>query len=402
MSDVEKNKNGEIIYLPFLWKIPLHEDVNWQINHSSVVGNNIVDGDKVLILTIKNETTRYLTLISSETGDVLWKWNDWYIPEAEGFFGRYNVQKDNQLHWIEGTRHYWVDLTTGATVKRYRGENSCTYHMSTFEDSFYVLCSPKDTLQQYETKVVLRGDFYTEEPERILVPYFDLSHAIGNRIGQVTSVIPILQGQDTLLIVAYQEIFPDWNFQSYLGLYNASLKKWVYERVPICDIHRKGVLFQPLKQVDSTVVATVGNNIVCYNFYSGEKIWERTFPHDFSFSGFEVAEGILVGNCENEVLYGLDVRTGAQRWTAEGGGTSSKLENRIQEGVAYFGGGSSGFFHAVDIHSGKTLWKLDPYLYEDNNANWNWSVNVVPGKDGKKGKVIIQNALFAYCFEAAR
>lgn len=71
MSDVEKNKNGEIIYLPFLWKIPLHEDENWQINHSSVVGNNIVDGDKVLILTIKNETTRYLTLISSETGDVL-------------------------------------------------------------------------------------------------------------------------------------------------------------------------------------------------------------------------------------------------------------------------------------------------------------------------------------------
>jgi outer membrane protein assembly factor BamB len=142
--------------------------------------------------------------------------------------------------------------------------------------------------------------------------------------------------------------------------------------------------------------------LICYNYYTGDLVWEREFPHDFSFSGFEIEDGILVGSCENKILYGIDARLGNILWTSEGAGTNSKLENRILNGIVYFGGGSSGFFHAVDIHSGKTIWKLDPYKYEDNKAFWTWSVNVVPGNDGEKGRVIIQNALHAYCFEAVK
>lgn len=218
----------------------------------------------------------------------------------------------------------------------------------------------------------------------------------------VSSIIPYVENQDTFLVTAYQEVFPNYSFQSYLGLYNQTKREWVYDSIVLGDVGIKGVLYQPLRKFENTVITNVANSLVCYNYMTGEKVWDKEFPHDFSFAGFDISEGILVGSCENTTLYGLNAHTGQTLWTTDGCGTCSKLENRTLNGVVYFGGGSTGIFHAVDIHSGETLWKLDPYLYEENNAFWTWSVNVVPGINGEKGRIIIQNALHAYCFEAAK
>ena len=114
------NDQGEIIFLPYQWKIPLHEDGNWQSHSLSVVGNNVMGSGKILILTNENSTSRYLTLVSVATGDVLWKWNEWYQPETEWFYGQYNIVYDNEIHWVNGTRHYWVDLENGQTIKKFR------------------------------------------------------------------------------------------------------------------------------------------------------------------------------------------------------------------------------------------------------------------------------------------
>lgn len=400
INSIIKDKEGVVTYLPPLWSLPLHEDGNPESHSLSVTGNNVVNEEDVLIITNQNSTSRYLTLVSSETGEILWKWNDWYIPESESFKGRFTITHNNVIHWITGTRHYWVDLENGQTVKKYRGQNSYAFNLRTLGSHFFGLAKPKDTLTQYQTTAVFRGDFYDEEPEMVLLPKLNLEHAIGYRIGGVTSVIPVIENGDTLLITAYQDIFPNWSFQSYLGLYNLTRQNWVYEKVPLCEISQKGVLYHPLRQVENTVITNVARSLICYNFYTGEKVWEKEFPHDFSFSGFDIYDGILVGSCENKILYGMDVHTGQLLWTGEGAGTNSKLENRIMDGVLYFGGGSSGYFHAVDIYTGKTLWKLDPHKYEGDEAFWTWSINVVPGRNGEKGKVIIQNARNAYCFEA--
>lgn len=257
-NGILKNDQGEIIHLPYLWKIPLHEDNNWQSHSLPIEGNIIIDTDKVLIFTNQNSQSRYLTLISSETGEVIWKWNEWYQPQTEDFLGRYVAINNNHLHWITGTRHYWVDLETGETVKRYRGSNSFSYQLLQLDNTFFALGQPLDTLETFQTEVVFKGDFYSEVPTRVLVPSFKLENAIGNRIGQVSSIIAFEENLDTFLIVAYQDIFPDWNFQSYLGLYNLTSREWVYEKIQLSEINRKGVLYQPLQKFDNTVIINVG------------------------------------------------------------------------------------------------------------------------------------------------
>jgi outer membrane protein assembly factor BamB len=205
-----------------------------------------------------------------------------------------------------------------------------------------------------------------------------------------------------MLVVAWQQVFPNYEFQSYLGLYNLSQKKWEYNNVVLNEQHQKGVLYQPMVKYERSIIANVHNSLICYDYLTGERIWEKEFPHDFSFSGYEISNDILVASCENETLYGLDPKTGRQIWIGQGSGTSTKLQDRIMNGILYFVGGASGKLHAVDIKTGKTIWKLDAALYDDpNQVRWSKAdLNVVAPTGSGKGHIIVKNEVNWFGFEA--
>lgn len=398
--DYKHNEEGEVIKAPYLWKIPMHKEGSSDSGPS--IQGNMVFGETSLIRTSESPVKKNLTLIDCSDGARLWDWSDWYQPETEGASFNSYVYSDNILHWATGTRNYWVNLSNGFTHYKIRRETGIRSVIKYDDEVYFAIGDPIDTLEEYQTAVVLSGNFVTGELKQILVPEFNLENAIGNRIGQVTSIIPIKKDTQTLLIVAYQEIFPNWEFVSYLGLFNMSEKVWIYDKIKLNEKSQKGVLYQPMKLFDGSVILTVGNALMCYDYLTGEKIWERQFPHDFSFSGFEVADGVLVANCENLRIYGLDPGNGNILWENEGSGTSSNLLDRIMNGVAYFSGGGPNRIFAVDIHTGEILWRLDPREYESSNAYWTWDIYVVPSQHGGMDKVIACSGTHAYCFEAAR
>ena len=401
-KNTSTNSKGEIEYLSPIWSKSYIENQNWLDAPPGIFGNWSFN-DVVLTNFRKSDNTIVLQCLNPINGEVCWEWGDWFHPETEQTNGNSVLVSNNILHWKTGRRQYWLDLENGTTVKKFEGNQNFSINMKSLGNTYFWNGTNYDTFPNLRIKCIYQGDFMDEAPELILMPEVDLNQTLNNRASDITSVIPYIEETDTMLIVAWQQVFPNWEFQSYLGLYNLSQQDWVYKKIPLCEVKRKGILYQPLKKYGNMVITNVGKSLISFNYLTGDKVWEKEFGHDFSFSGFEISEDILVANCEDKNLYGIDPNTGQILWTGEGAGTSSLLQDRIMDGVVYFKGGSSGYFHAVDIHTGKTLWKLDPYLYEDNNAYWSGlDVHVIKPESSEKGYVVINNALNTYCFEAAK
>ena len=391
------NNRGEITFLPYLWRIDLHK--NNQINNAPFIQGNTVFGQNVMIMTTESNEKRFLTLLDSKNGSKLWDWSDFYQPLTEGADLSSFLSIENKLHWITGSRHYWIDILNGTTSNKKRRSTSFKGAITNLGKKYYTLGQPTDTLENFQTSVVYEGDFDSGNLKRVLVPNFN-GNQIENRLGEATSVIPLIRNFDTLLLTAYQDIFPNYEFVSYLGLYNLTKKKWIYDKVALNEKSQKGVLYQPMEISGEKVVITVGNDILCFNYLNGEKLWQRSFLSDFSFSGFEISNGFIIANCEDSKIYGIDLNNGSIIWTSSGSGTSSNLKNRILNGYVYFSGGGPNNIFAINIQTGKTHWKLDPLLYEKNDGYWKGDILVVPGIGNEKPKVIVCSNKYAYCFEA--
>lgn len=398
MEIIQVNSKGEISYLPYIWTSPYIEDGNWLNYTPNIIGNWVFE-EKAILSVRKLDNSFNLKSIDIQTGEEQWSWQDFH-NDPESITGRFFSKQDNVLHWKSSNKQYWLDLHSGTTIKKNIGNQIFGIESRSLGDTNYSLGIVKDSFPGIMIQSLFKGSFYDENPKLILMPEIDENNIFIDRASDITSIYPYTEGLDTLLVVAWQKVFEDWNFQSYLGLYNLSKKDWIYNKVPIGEIDRKGFLYQPLKKYKNTVITNVGNNLVCYNYSNGEKVWVREFSHDFLSSGFEISGDILVANCENKNLYGIDPNNGNIIWTSEGAGTSSLLQNRVLNGVVYFTGGSTGYFHAVDIQSGKILWKLDPLKYEENNGYWSTGTVLVSSFGGDRGRIIIQNATNYYSFEA--
>ncbi|NJN28126.1 MAG: PQQ-binding-like beta-propeller repeat protein [Cyclobacteriaceae bacterium] len=139
--------------------------------------------------------------------------------------------------------------------------------------------------------------------------------------------------------------------------------------------------------------------MICINLTTGERIWSRSFKEGAPNS--IIADGILLSNNEDTYLYALDPDTGKELWKEKSSGTSSRMS--YLNGVVYFTGGGDGLLHAVDVATGKHLWKLrSPDLDRNSGAWFKRRVSVIPGENGKRGKVITSSYLSAFCYEAAR
>jgi outer membrane protein assembly factor BamB len=394
------NELGEVEYIPELWTKQYIASGIENEAPSGMFGNWSFDG-----LSFSKsrdlEGTVILNCLDPIDGSICWQWSDWFNPETEATNGRFYFLRDDILHWKTKTRQYWLDISSGTTIKKYNSDQLFTFKMQVLGDNYFVIGNNVDTVPDHYVGCVYQGTFLDPEPKQVLVPPIDTSYTLGSRASDITSIIPIVHRGDTMLVVAWQQVFPNWEFQSYLGLYNLSTKTWEYNNVVLNEKHWKGVLYQPMVKYERSIIATVHNSLICYDYLTGERIWEKEFPHDFSFSGYEISDDILVASCENETLYGLDPKTGRQLWIGQGAGTSSKLQDRILNGILYFAGGGTGKLHAVDIRTGKTLWKLDPALYEPRRGGWSTiDFNVIAPTGSGKGHIIVKNGLNWFCFEA--
>ena len=399
-GNVKTNDRGEIISLPYLWKIPIHADGNWQ-NYNPSLEDNMVFGENVIIPTTNGPKSRNLTMISSKDGSRIWDWSEWYQPETEGGHFTWNVSFNNSFHWVNGTRRYTIDFESGETIMKDRNSEDRSFYVrvSNIKEDVFLLSDVVDN--SYLRSTVFKGNIYNSEySEYLVLPYSTDSIGVNNRVKGISEVMPYVINGTNYLVIFSTQSYPNWYYDLRLNLYNYDTDEWVYMDVfaAIPKQNNSG----PAKIFDDKIYFSAGREILCYNIITGERIWQRDFPHDFTFSGFEISEGIMVANCENQVCYGINPENGVIQWESEGSGTSSNLNNRIMNGVVYFSGGGTPFLYAKNIHTGETLWRLDPFEFEPLDGNWRGDVNLVPGRNGEKGKVIIRSNRYAYCFEAAK
>ena len=83
-------------------------------------------------------------------------------------------------------------------------------------------------------------------------------------------------------------------------------------------------------------------------------------------------------------------------WKVESGGTTSPIA--FMNGVAYFSGGSDGRLNAIDVATGRYIWKLK----RPGSSNWKRHVAVVPGDDSRPDLIVASTYKEYMAFPAAR
>lgn len=400
--DVQTDENGVVIAKPILWKTYRHA--------SAVVVNNYTDypiyySGNIVIHTTNGDNSRRLTMLNSDNGEIIWHWDDHVFPQSTARFIdiSYYFQKDHLLTWQLGGRSYCVNLNNGSTHWKHRRDKSYNVRITGFGNTYFIFGDSESSYHEYTESVAYKGDLQTGDISEYIIPNFSISVvAPGNRIGDVTDINPYSANGVQYLAVVWQEptnAVNDW--QTFLGLYNTSDNSWVYEKTPMNNPVASGVLFGKSIIYQNKIYANVGSKIVCHDILTGQKLWDRQFASDFSFSGFIIEEDKIIANCEDAYTYCLNPQTGEQLWRTQSAGTSSKIS--YLNGVVYFAGGSTGRLHAIEVATGKMLWSINvDRLGEKGGAFRTNGVYVLPASGGKPAKVIALSGLYAYCFEVAK
>lgn len=395
--DIKKDDNGIVIALPYLWKKTLHESGKFTSN--GFIRDPIYYNNNIGIPTTNGGTNRFLTMINAEDGATLWQWDDRYYKDTEYIDIYSKYQHGNLLTYQKGGRSYCINLDNGKTHWKIQRNNSFHVTVSGLESTYFTLGESESLFQDYQEYVGYKGNIETGAIEEIIIPDFTLEHIIANRIGDVTRIEPYTFNGVQHLAITWQELTDDaiWNFQTYLGLYNYETNVWVYKKQFMNEPNLNGVVLAPPVIYQDKIYTNIGHQLFCHNLATGNQVWKRDFTQDFMFSGFVIEEGKIIANNEDTYTYCLNPENGSIIWKEKSAGTSGRIS--YLNGIAYFVGGSTGKLHAIDVSTGKTVWKIDGKKLDGEIFKTN-AVYVLPAKNGNPAKVIALTHLNAYCFEA--
>lgn len=395
-SIFQKDDSGVIISQSYLWRYSLHADNVFHSNgHFSYP---IIYNQNIAIPTTNIDGKQGITMIETNNGNKIWLWEDIFT----GFTGDLNIPyiyiHSNLLTWQTGSRSYCINLENGNTSWKFQREKVYDIRINSY-GSNYLTYSYITNTDEYNEHIAYIGNIQTGELKEFLTPILSASYISPREsIGGINYINEVLS-DNNLLLVTYSEPLPEWCVNSFLGLYNTQTQKWIYERkLLVQPLWNTSVFHTPIIY-NEKVYANVGNNIVCHDLFTGEQLWKREFNNDFLFSGFIIEDDKIIANNEDLTLYCLDPETGYTIWTGEGAGTCSRMS--YLNGIVYFVGGGDSRFHAVDIETGETVWRLDAKKLEGSEGKFKTNaVYVIPGESGDKGKVIALTHMYAYCFEA--
>lgn len=394
----QKNADGVFASLPYQWKKSLHNDKGF--NSNGRVKEAIYYDGNIAIPTTNGENNRFLTMINPNNGETIWDWNDSYLPYTNQIDIYNYYQNSNLLTYQTGNKSYGIDLETGTTQWKFQRDSPYDIRLYPSTDNNFFNLVPIIDINGYRESTATKIDINTGNitAEVIRANYSGDYINPRNTIGAVTNVVSLPENNN-LYAVTYAESSPNWVVNTYLGLYNASTQKWVYERKLMAPPTQNSSAYEP-KIYNNKLYAWVGKNIVCHNLETGEQIWRKPFPQDFLFSGFIIEDGKIIANNEDTFTYGINPDNGAILWKTESAGTSGRIS--YLNGIAYFVGGSTAKLHAINTETGEHVWKLEAdKLGEPSGSSFKTNaVYVFPANNGNPAKIIALSHLNAYSFEA--
>ncbi len=311
------------------------------------------------------------------SGNIQWQWEDTFDNRRLFINGQIYFQ-NNTLTFRDGSRLHNLNLDIGKT--NWRVKANASFADAEVEGLGNTVFFSASKIQ------VFSGDIKTGNINVLTAVHPDKQTYLGT-----PKAIAI--NNDTLLIIPYILPLTSSTYTSAFILFNATQNKLLYTQTVI-DTTRSPGFFGTIIY-NNKIILAADNSIIGFDFLSGKELWRRQFPADFLFSGIALAEGKIIGNCEDQNMYALDPDTGNIVWTERTSGTSSRPF--VMNGVIYFTGGGDGLLHALDAKTGQHIWKLEsPDLKRNDGA---WFFDTVTGADGK---IYVSSYLSLFCYKAAR
>jgi outer membrane protein assembly factor BamB len=391
--------NNDDNSIPLLWVTKV-KDQNFVVSKGETRSNLYYD-NKIIAKGWMDAETPVLYGIDVSDGHIVWTWKD-YLKRHDNTASVYHRTIFNNIfRFSNASRHYSINLDNGTTVFR-DSSIHCMPEQHSIGSNFYIPSTQLDSFPGYEYNVGCIGSFSSADLIPTVYPPLQFD-TLGERntIGTIWRFLPHEIDGHLYYLVQYGITYPNYNFTPKLGLYDPTTKSYVYKDAWTVEPSQTRSCTS-FVIVGDRVYFDTGSNIVCHNIATGLQVWSKKLPHTLFFSGFALHGNKLIANCENNVLYCLDLNTGNTLWEGEGSGTSSTVEGCVLNDVIYYKGGANGDLIGVDVNTGKTLMKLNNNDYIVDNYNWSSECYVVPGVNGNKGRIVVCSETHVYCFEAVR
>jgi len=399
-----QDAQGVVVKKQPVWQLPNTVDINKSdggIDYSILVDGNVLD------VFAYNPGTGKPTMILRDprTGVVKWEWNDVLRDFEPVSPGRRSVfQFEHYLFYNYGPRNYCIDARTGQTLWRKSTGYSAFGNSAMLGSSYFTKGTPQVLQDQsiVEDRVYM-GDVRTgKEVEVVMPPYSRKSirqeASWKQWIGLISDVYPIREGADTLLIVIYTETAPaKYKFEAYIGLYNLTQQKWVYERKRLNEQWPEAFNTSWLTVSGDKMFTILNNAVACSNWRTGELIWFKALP-SFAAIPLPIEDKYLSVFSTDSRLFLLDINTGHALWEKkETMSTTSQVY--YDQSILYF---LTATLNAVEIPSGRKLWNI-PSATDGKQSGHFWGfITGAPGTGGQKGRIFTRTGYHTYCYEAIK
>ena len=396
---VQTDDAGVLTYQPPIWRTPT-TDSDHDFNYTIVRDNIVFEGGAIVPKNTQGKHS--LALVSALSGEILWEWSDLFDIDVNSLALDNHHQHDGVLVFPNGRRLYGINLSSGETT--FRLATGDAMRRITGLSNRYFLSSEVDLVQNGVTR--LRGEVYTgtidgENYKLAFVPPYEDS-LYDTSIGSVSPVEGYISKTGEEMASFYYNDVRRPHTILYRGLYNLTADTMVYSG--LVNIAEAGIDANAQHLVYDNLAISGGDyKIITYDVASGDILWTKDFPGGgFTFSGYIVADGILLFNNEDTYLYAMDPYTGKLLWKEKSSGTSSKMATL--NGIVYYVGGGDGLLHAVEIATGEHLWRIrSPDLERSSGAFFMPQVSIVPATEaGEKGRIVVSSYIAAMAFEAVR
>lgn len=406
------DENGVVVTQPYIWRVQVSE----KGYNGGYVFDAIYDNEGVLLGAQDKEGFDYLMKLALKDGKTIW--TSEYIKKTD-LFSLYNTYRNkNQIVIKDGYDIGLIDLDNGnySWKTRISSDSWSAEWLSGIDSIYFIIKVEPYQENLYPVECAYVGLTHNESNELFLIPDLgDLPdpdfNQIGISIGGFRYLKPYrdFSSGDIILVCYYGKNYhlpnsDEMESQSYLGLYNFSKKTWIYDKAELGE-YSWLIGFTPTikdNRIYHTLDALEGDIVECRNLNTGDIIWRKEVPYQFSDNGFTIADGkMIVIDDLTRSLIALNIDNGHEVWRTKAAATCSMIYEL--NGVIYFIRGSDGILYAVEVSSGKILWSMEsPDHSKDTYDYFKSEVKVIPGKAGEKGKIIVSSFTHAYCYEAAK
>jgi outer membrane protein assembly factor BamB len=129
------------------------------------------------------------------------------------------------------------------------------------------------------------------------------------------------------------------------------------------------------------VVCTIGQEIMAFNRFTGQMVWQRFFPNDAFCSGLTISENRIYAGAQTEPgVHCLDLMTGATVWRTNLQSGSIFDILTVKDGKVYFCVAIGGGIFILDANNGRLIWNGNPpEASRDRYANFFSNLGVGEG-----------------------